>query len=266
MKKLLLIAGAAAFLGSAPLVFAADMAVKAPPAPVMGLPSWTGFYLGINGGYGWGEDSDWTLGGNLLGTGRTTGGLVGGQIGYNWQMGSLVFGIQGDGDWSRIKGTAHNNITGAPDNRCWGGNSDQTAECTSNIKAMGNLTARIGFLPAPNTLIYGKAGINWSSMDLSVNNVVDLLGGTCGPVGTRAPGYSTNNQLRTGLTAGVGIEQRVYQKVSVFGEYNVVDNGGTSTQRFTGGTGAGGCTPDFAATVSTKPTSIVKVGVNFQFN
>lgn len=73
-------------------------AYKAPPvlAPVF---SWTGFYLGINGGYGWGS-SDWSA----FGEASPDGGMVGGTIGYNWQTGPWVFGLEGDIDWSDMRG------------------------------------------------------------------------------------------------------------------------------------------------------------------
>src|ERR1039458_324896 len=75
---------------------------KAPPE----LPfSWTGFYAGINGGYAWGQSgwSDPAVGvdsGNF----NTSGGLVGGQLGYNWQTGPVVLGIETDADWMSVKG------------------------------------------------------------------------------------------------------------------------------------------------------------------
>jgi len=64
----------------------------------------------------------------------------------------------------------------------------------------------------------------------------------------------------------IGVEQRVWNKVTVFGEFDVVDNGGSSNPSFTGGTGNGGCTANFGATVTTKPTSIVKFGFNYLLN
>src|SRR5438067_3600060 len=72
--------------------------VKAPAyAP---LYNWSGFYLGINGGGGWGR-STW----DRADTFNLSGGMVGGTAGYNWQMGQVVLGLEGDIDWSGIGGT-----------------------------------------------------------------------------------------------------------------------------------------------------------------
>ena len=62
--------------------------------------SWTGFYLGLNGGGGWGS-SHWDRASDL----DLSGGLIGGTAGFNWQMGQVVVGIEGDADWSGISGT-----------------------------------------------------------------------------------------------------------------------------------------------------------------
>src|SRR5262249_58381622 len=64
--------------------------------------NWTGFYLGINGGGGWG--SSWW---QTQSTGiDLSGAQVGGTAGYNMQFGSAVLGIEGDLDWSNLKGTS----------------------------------------------------------------------------------------------------------------------------------------------------------------
>src|SRR5689334_16585843 len=95
---------------------AADLPVKArpAPAPVAEVWNWSGFYIGINGGYSWGRAArDVTFanaatGAPILapttGTARTdasrlNGGLLGGQIGYNWQMSNWVIGVETDAQW-----------------------------------------------------------------------------------------------------------------------------------------------------------------------
>src|ERR1039457_587523 len=68
--------------------------------------SWTGFYAGINGGYAWGHSSwsDPAIGASS-GNFNTSGGVVGGQLGYNWQTGAVVLGIETDADWMSVKGS-----------------------------------------------------------------------------------------------------------------------------------------------------------------
>jgi outer membrane immunogenic protein len=68
--------------------------VKAPPivAPVF---TWTGPYVGISGGYGWGDSRGFDVDGALLGV----------TAGYNWQMNQIVFGVEGDISWSDVSGS-----------------------------------------------------------------------------------------------------------------------------------------------------------------
>src|SRR5215471_15550890 len=78
-----------------------------PRAPAVYAPvpvySWSGFYIGINGGWGFGH-SDWTIAGVTTGNFNINGGLVGGTVGANWQVDSWVFGLEGDFDGSWIDG------------------------------------------------------------------------------------------------------------------------------------------------------------------
>lgn len=106
MKRFLLTVGAG--LMAAATVspsFAADLPRPAYKAPIYVAPfSWSGFYGGINGGYGWGKSS-WTNAISTTADFTIKGPLVGGTIGYNLQTGSFVWGIEGDLDISWIKGS-----------------------------------------------------------------------------------------------------------------------------------------------------------------
>ena len=126
MSKLL---SAASFLVlSSASVLAADLPMSyKSPAPVAPLYTWTGFYIGVNGGGGAMNDSNTSgsssssqsatnlSGTNLFGVSPSnlggnnafhgTGGLAGGQVGYNYQITNVVFGIEGEGYWSGMKGT-----------------------------------------------------------------------------------------------------------------------------------------------------------------
>src|SRR5436305_245666 len=106
MKTRFILAGIAAMLTAPLAAQAADLpqpSFKAPSGIIApSIASWTGWYVGINGGWGSGT-SNWT---NVVGTtgGFTTkGGLVGATAGYNLQTGNWVWGIETDIDWSNIK-------------------------------------------------------------------------------------------------------------------------------------------------------------------
>jgi outer membrane immunogenic protein len=100
-------------------------------APVFAAPyNWTGFYVGVNGGGGFGT-STWSGATGSSGF-NTSGGVVGGTVGYNYQMGQTVFGLEGDLDWSNIRG---NTTTGI----CAGGT------CETRNNWLGTARGRIGY-------------------------------------------------------------------------------------------------------------------------
>ena len=155
MKKFLIAAaGLVALLAPAA---AADMAArpvytKAPPPPVAAVYNWTGLYIGINGGGGVGSKC-WDFVGTTLrgaagpfpmGCHNVSGGTVGGQIGYNWQSGAWVFGVEAQGNWAGLSGS---NISQF--NPLW---TDR-----SRVDAFGLFTGRIGYA-FNNVLLYVKGG------------------------------------------------------------------------------------------------------------
>src|SRR3954454_993116 len=113
MKKLLLgMIGIVAMSGSA---MAADLAArpyKAPPPMMAPIYDWTGFYIGANGGWG-SSHKCWDLTNDGFGPipavaegcHNATGGVAGGQIGYRWQTGTWVWGLEGQGNWANLRGS-----------------------------------------------------------------------------------------------------------------------------------------------------------------
>jgi len=93
---------ALAFLASSFAAQAADIPppVYKGPRAVVAYYNWTGFYAGLNAGYGFGS-SNWSA--VPTASNKPKGFLVGGTLGYNYQVGSWVFGIEGDFDWSNVK-------------------------------------------------------------------------------------------------------------------------------------------------------------------
>ncbi len=109
MKRLVLASiGALAIVTTVGAANAADIArrqaMPTKAVPYAPIYNWTGAYIGINGGGGWGRSdvsAPFASGGF-----RTSGGVVGGTLGYNYQMGQTVFGVESDVDWSNIRGSA----------------------------------------------------------------------------------------------------------------------------------------------------------------
>ena len=113
MKRFTIVAAAVIALGAAAPALAADLPAKTyTKAPAM-IPSpiydWSGFYIGINGGGGFSHKC-WDLtvdpGGPIgpEGCHDASGGTLGGQIGYRWQMASWVFGLEAQGNWADLRG------------------------------------------------------------------------------------------------------------------------------------------------------------------
>jgi outer membrane immunogenic protein len=99
----------AALLSGFGVAQAADLPQRAPvpyraPAVVAPVPvyNWTGFYIGANGGYGWAGASA-SSGGVTVDGGDLKGPFAGGQVGFNYQTGVFVFGVEVDGQWANIK-------------------------------------------------------------------------------------------------------------------------------------------------------------------
>ncbi len=155
---------------------AADLPRPAYPAykaPVYVAPfSWTGLYVGINGGYGWGKADLSNIGGTASVDGK--GGLVGGTIGYNLQTGTWVWGFEGDIDYSWIKGT---NSTAAI---CIAG-------CEFKNDWFGTARGRLGY-SFDRWLPYITAGAAFAHAKF-------------GPTGG-----TTDTKTEVGWTAGVGAE------------------------------------------------------------
>jgi outer membrane immunogenic protein len=103
----------AGFAGAALLVTsfaaqAADMRLKLPyKAPLRSVEAyynWTGFYVGLTAGYGWGQsDWDYAFAPGIAVHNRPKGWMLGLTAGYNYQVGSMVYGIEGDANWTNVK-------------------------------------------------------------------------------------------------------------------------------------------------------------------
>jgi outer membrane immunogenic protein len=196
---------------------AADMPVKAPRiAPAAPVSSWTGFYIGINGGGAWGRKC-WTLTGTVPtivglplpgneGCHNTDGGIFGGQIGYNWQSGALVFGLEAQGNWARLDGRNVSLLPSPP----FPASTNHT-----RVDGLALFTGRLGYASGP-ALFYVKGGAAavWDKYDF-------VLTGTVVPAGV-------GSETRWGGTIGGGIEYKFTQNWSGAVEYNYLAMGTSS--------------------------------------
>jgi outer membrane immunogenic protein len=212
------------------------------PGPSAGPWSWTGLYVGVNygGGAGQASQSD-----NLFdrGTYNVGGAIAGGTVGYNWQRGSLVYGLEGDMDYSSIKGGTSGmlNVTTPP---C--GAFSSLGNCDTKLRWLGTARARVG-VGWDRLLPYVTGGVAVGSLRSSEGDLQSLLTGS-------------GSVTRAGWTAGAGIEARIDNRWSTKLEYLYVDLGSGTV--FTEPSGGG-------ATVSenvTFRTHIVRGGLNYRFN
>jgi opacity protein-like surface antigen len=217
---------------------------KAPPAPV----SWTGFYVGGHLGAGFGR-STWSdpFPQNVLGgIGDRIpmgGGLAGGQIGTNYQVGALVYGLQAAGSWTQIEGTY----------TCFAGNPNLAVGaqgCGTKAGPLGTVTGRIGYA-AGRTLYFADAGLGWGHSTFQLN------------FAGAAPGQlAVANADRWGWTIGGGIEQALTREWSIVGEYKYVDLG-SATISFAG-------VPLALAQVATEAINqryhLLMLGLNYKLN
>ena len=196
MKK---IAFAAALLALGTVsASAADLAArpytKAPPM-VAAVYDWTGFYIGANGGWG-SSQSSWNLTGfGAEGSHDASGGTVGGQVGYRWQAGTFVFGLEAQGNWADFSGSNVSLV-------------DPRFRNHTNVDAFGLFTGQVGYA-INNVLLYVKGGAAVTSNSYRVNNVV---GGALAGI--------TGDDTRWGGTIGAGLEYAFAPNWSVGVEYN----------------------------------------------
>ncbi len=269
--------------------FAADIYTPTAPAyaAVALPPSWAGFYLGVNGGYG--GNSGLGFNNNIYdstvaapyaavnGTSIITGGFGGGQLGYNWQWGPLVAGFETDIEGSNIAGVGAQAYFTAPASLgsfCGfsGAAGNTSLPCAArndlNVDYFGTVRARLGYAFG-GTLLYATGGFAYGGVNSSSAYEDSRLAG--GPVTGRVSSSTT----ATGWAAGAGIEYKIAPSWTLKGEYQFVDLGSVSTgsePAVQGGILT--CTPAAAGVKdcltqrghSDVSFNTVRIGVNYLFN
>jgi outer membrane immunogenic protein len=246
---------------------AADMALKARPAPVpVAVYNWTGFYIGGNVGYGWGENTGAGYssavdvgiggllpflagGGNVL-PGLAPSGVIGGaQIGYNWQVApAWVLGVVADIQASDIKASGTNTVS-------IGAFANIGESKSVKTEWFGTLRGKVG-VAANNVLFYGTGGLAYGEIKASTSFNDPSFGG--GPLVFAG----SSSAIRAGWTAGAGIEWGFAPNWTAGFEYLYMDFGNlTVTEtRLSGPLNASTFT-----SVSNFRDHIARVLVNYKF-
>ena len=211
---------------------AADLPLRPPPpppvAPIAYAPpvyNWTGIYFGahLGGGYANSSWSDPITG--LSNDNFSTWGFLGGaQVGANVQFGRLVLGVEGDYSWTNIKNKGADSI---------GDTLNTSVPWTSTV------TGRRGAAAFDRLLLYGKGGLALAQDNSSFTSI--------------AGGSSSASLMRTGWTAGAGLEYALNGNWSAKIEYDYL--------------GFGSKALDFNAVTSNSTLNVqeIKAGINFRF-
>jgi outer membrane immunogenic protein len=268
ITALVLTAGSA-LAADAPAPVYNPPAPPAAPGPVYSVSTgpmvWGGFYIGLNGGYRWGHLDQTTnllnsTTGLLLATAGTEftlkGAVFGAQGGYNWQAGSLVFGVETDIQGSREKAAttvscslATCSVPSPPGVRA------ATVALSQSMDWFGTLRGRLGTTISPAAvLLYATGGLAYGEVK-SASLVSGFAGATAVSVA------ASTNTIHTGWTAGGGIEGQIFGHWTGKIEYLYVDLGSESSS----GTLLTS-SPQLLGNFSSKITNhIFRGGINYKF-
>jgi outer membrane immunogenic protein len=193
LRTIIAVCVAVAALALMPSANAADLSVaplyKAPPAPpVTPAYNWSGFYIGLNGGGGWGH-SYWDSSATGI---NTSGAVAGGTAGYNYQIGNAVLGVEGDIDWANLKGSSTSTLC--------------PAGCSTSDSWLSTVRGRLGYAFG-GVLPYVTGGL------------------AAGDIQASSPGFPGATADRAGWTAGGGIEFALPGNWTAKAEYLHVDLG-----------------------------------------
>jgi outer membrane immunogenic protein len=174
-------------LGATGAASAADLPRKAPSYVAPSYYDWTGFYIGANAGYGWTT----TFAGNPRGF------VGGGQLGYNWQTGNFVVGIEGDIQYSALKSEVDlgGGVTGA-----------------AKIPAFATVRGRLGYA-FDRALVYGTGGWAYTKTEASLSGAGVTI---------------SDSKWTSGYALGAGLEYALWNRWTVKGEYLYVRSGDVS--------------------------------------
>ena len=230
MRKFLVSAGALVLL-SAPALGADLPSTKtAPVAPPPPIFSWDGFYVGVQGGAGWSQESG--LWGDALHQGLSPyaindagSGLVGGHVGYNLQFANLVLGLEGDGN--AVLGSTSSTLTVY---NALGLNGNPVGTNPYGIDAQqtwnADIRGRVGYA-IDRALLYVAGGVAFGDVKTSY----------AGPLNTTSARFLTETTQRVGWTIGGGAEYAFTNNILGRIEYRYTDLGTDSFTQISSGSG-----------------------------
>jgi outer membrane immunogenic protein len=205
------------------------------PAPVW---SWSGFYLGVDAGYGWSNvDHSITVNALTVTVPTNAKGFIGGIYGgYNWQFNQFVAGVETDVSWGNITGT--NSVVGKS------GLVPFAFQAEDRLRWLGTTRARLGFLPVPSIMIYASAGVAYGGIE---DSVIGSVGSSS--VSSSFAQSSSTSETRFGFAAGAGIEWAINNNWMTRAEWLHYNLGSTAT----------------AFDASHQSGNIVRVGLGYKF-
>ena len=234
--------------------------------------SWTGFYIGAQGGAGWGTSEDSlkafqtcvgvactavfpiTPPGLLRDSYGINGFHGGGTIGFNWQTGPVVLGVEADLSGSDLTG---NGNCADSSGVVFGGIS---ANCRTRLTSFGTVTGRLGFVATNRALVFVKAGGAWGDFDRSVIVGTPVFG----PGGVIAASASFS-ETRWGFTAGTGVEYALWRNWSAKIEYDFMDfDTSNENFRFSGPLISAGAVLNVHSG-DREEVHVVRFGLNYKF-
>ncbi len=209
------------FVGAMGAASASDLpTTKGPPAYIPPPPvfTWTGLYAGGQVGYQWGTTNTniYTDPGTFLTSlpGYSPNGVAGGvHVGYNYQIGQFVVGVEGDADGSSYYGSQSSL-----------GTTPAFTSYSTRIPVEGSIRGRVG-VAWDRALAYATGGLAIADIENSYASpgFVNPIGAFFAP--PRAPGYDAFSATRIGWTVGGGVEYALDNNWSVRGEYRYTDYG-----------------------------------------
>jgi outer membrane immunogenic protein len=227
--------------------------------PYVPAATWTGFYIGGNGGYAWGDDSHVTsdvtvtLPARLDPPFSSSGAFGGGQIGYNWQgihHPNIVLGLEVDIQGADINGSGTATATQL------GGSSVVKAD--SSLDWFGSVRGRLGY-SFGDVLVYGTGGF-------AFGGVKDTLSVTAKLGANSANSTVSDDSTATGYTVGGGFEYALSRTFSLKAEYQYIDLDGAalSTSKQLVVQGQGTTTVDASGKAAFDHSyNTVRVGLNY---